>query len=65
MPKLKTHKGLKKRIKVTGRGRVRRGKAGARHLLASKNAKRKRGLKRPVVQDDAVSKKFLRLLGES
>lgn len=65
MPKLKTHKGLKKRIKVTGRGRVRRGKAGARHLLASKNSKRKRGLRRPVVQDDAVSKKFLRLLGES
>ncbi len=64
MPKQKTHKGTKKRIKVTGRGRARRHKAGARHLLASKSAKRKRGLRKPIVQDNAMSKKFLKLLGE-
>ncbi len=63
MPKLKTHKGLKKRVKVTGRGRVRRHKAGARHLLAAKSSKRKRNLRKPVVQDNAMSKKFLKLLG--
>ena len=64
MPKQKTHRGLKKRVKVTGGGRVRRRKAGSRHLLAGKNAKRKRHLRGSVVQDDTVSKKLLRLLGE-
>ncbi len=64
MPKQKTHKGTKKRIKVTGRGRARRGKAGARHLLAGKSSKRKRGLRKLVVQDNTMSKKFLKLLGE-
>ena len=64
MPKQKTHKGAKKRVKVTGGGRVRRHKAGARHLLAGKSSKRKRGLKKAVVNDNAMSKKFLKLLGE-
>jgi large subunit ribosomal protein L35 len=64
MPKLKTHKGVKKRVKVTGGGRVRRHKAGARHLLAGKSSKRKRALRRPVTKSDAMSKRFLRLLGE-
>ena len=64
MPKQKTHRGVKKRVKVTGGGLVRRHKAGARHLLAGKSAKRKRHLKRPVARDDVMAKKFLRLLGE-
>ncbi len=64
MPKQKTHKGTKKRVKVTGRGLARRHKAGARHLLASKSSKRKRGLRKPLAEDNAMSKKFLKLLGE-
>jgi large subunit ribosomal protein L35 len=42
MPKQKTHKGLKKRFKVTGTGKVNRKRAGASHLMKSKNAKRRR-----------------------
>ena len=42
MPKQKTHKGLKKRFKVTGTGKVNRKRAGASHLMKSKNAKRRK-----------------------
>ena len=51
MPKLKTRKCAAKRLKQTGTGAFRHHKAGARHLLSSKNAKRKRRLR----QDGAVS----------
>ena len=64
MPKQKTHKGLKKRVKVTSRGLIKRRRAGGRHLLASKNAKRKRQNRRPVVSDDTRAKKCLILLGQ-
>ena len=52
MPKLKTRKCAAKRLKQTGTGKFRHFKAGARHLMASKNAKRHRRLR----QDGAVSK---------
>ena len=42
MGKQKTHKGLRKRIKVTGTGKVMRKRAGAGHLMSGKNAKRRR-----------------------
>ncbi|MBN2137771.1 MAG: 50S ribosomal protein L35 [Sedimentisphaerales bacterium] len=42
MGKQKTHKGLSKRVKVTGSGKVVRKRAGAGHLMSGKNAKRRR-----------------------
>ena len=39
MPKLKTHKGTKARVKVTGRGKVKAMRSGKRHLLAKKSGK--------------------------
>jgi large subunit ribosomal protein L35 len=42
MPKMKSHSGLKKRVKVTGRGKVMFKPGGARHLMISKNASGKR-----------------------
>jgi len=41
---LKTHKGLKKRIKVTAKGKILHWRAGKSHLLAKKSKKRKRRL---------------------
>ena len=46
MPKLKTHRGLAKRVKITARGRVKRARAFHSHLLSSKSPKRKRNLSR-------------------
>ncbi len=51
MPKMKTRKAAAKRFKVTGTGKYRRNRAGARHILTKKSAKRKRRLG----QDAAVS----------
>ena len=48
MPKMKTHKGAKKRFKVTGTGKVRRYKAFKSHILTKKTSKRKRRLRRPA-----------------
>ena len=45
MPKMKTHKGAKKRFKVTGSGKVRRFKAFKSHILTKKTSKRKRRLR--------------------
>lgn len=49
MPKLKTVKGVKRRFKVTGRGKVVGFRAGRRHLLSGKRAKAKRQMRRARV----------------
>lgn len=47
----KTKKAVAKRFKVTGSGKVLRAQASRRHLLSSKNAKRKRQLAKNVLVD--------------
>jgi large subunit ribosomal protein L35 len=41
----KTHKGMKKRVRVSKTGKVKRRQSGARHLKSSKTSKRKRKLR--------------------
>ena len=62
MPKLKTHKGAKKRYKKTGSGKVMRHHANARHLLSGKSRARKRKLKGDVVMDVTNSPEMQRML---
>ena len=45
MPKQKTHKGYRKRVKISANGKVRRAKSGRRHLCSHKTAKQKRRLR--------------------
>ncbi|HEY8832452.1 MAG TPA: 50S ribosomal protein L35 [Gemmatimonadaceae bacterium] len=45
MPKMKTHKGAKKRFKITGSGKVKRMRAFKSHILTKKTSKRKRRLR--------------------
>lgn len=45
MPKMKTHRGAAKRFKVTGSGKIKRGKAYKSHILTKKSTKRKRNLR--------------------
>lgn len=62
MPKLKTHRGAAKRLKVTSRGKVLRGQAFLRHLLSSKRRKRKRSLRGTTLlskADEAQTKRLL------
>lgn len=49
MPKMKTHKGAKKRFKVTGTGKVKRMRANKSHILTKKDPKRKRRLRRATL----------------
>ena len=44
MPKLKTHKGTVKRVKLTKTGKVPRQRAFGGHLLAKKSKSRKRAI---------------------
>ncbi|MEE9390380.1 MAG: 50S ribosomal protein L35 [Candidatus Aminicenantaceae bacterium] len=62
MPKLKTHKGAKKRFKVTGKKKIVHSKAYKSHILTKKSRKRKRKLgKRKLIDgsDKARIKKML------
>lgn len=65
MPKQKTHKGLKKRVKVTATGKIKRHHSGAGHLQASKSAKRRRNLRGATIMSEAMAPKTRRMLGES
>ncbi len=49
MPKMKTHKGAKKRFSVTASGKVRRLKAYKSHILTKKSPKRKRRLRQDTL----------------
>jgi large subunit ribosomal protein L35 len=63
MPKMKTHKGAKKRFSVTASGKVRRLKAYKSHILTKKSAKRKRNLRRATtVKTNGEAKNIKRLL---
>ncbi|HWR17785.1 MAG TPA: 50S ribosomal protein L35 [Terriglobales bacterium] len=62
MPKLKTHSGAAKRFKKTGTGKVKRGHAFARHILTSKNSKRKRQLDKDTMMDKADTAKVKRMI---
>jgi large subunit ribosomal protein L35 len=47
--KMKTHKGAKKRFKITGSGKVKRMRAFKSHILTKKDAKRKRRLRQAAL----------------
>ncbi|GGS33529.1 MULTISPECIES: 50S ribosomal protein L35 [Actinokineospora] len=44
MPKMKTHKGTAKRVRITGSGKLRRQQTGLRHRLEKKSSKETRDL---------------------
>jgi large subunit ribosomal protein L35 len=46
MPKLKTHKGMKKRFKISATGKVSHKRAGSSHLMSHKSGKRVRRLRK-------------------
>ena len=62
MPKMKTHRGTAKRVKITGTGKVKRHHAYASHKLAAKTMKRKRNLRQPAIVDDSMNKQMKKLL---
>ena len=63
MPKMKTHSGAKKRIRVTGSGKLMRQRAGKRHLNEHKPTKQTRRLDGDKIVAKGDAKKARKLLG--
>jgi large subunit ribosomal protein L35 len=62
MPKQKTHKGTKKRFRVSANGKIKHRSAGTSHLAARKNQKRIRKLRGTDVLEPAFAKNIKRAL---
>ena len=56
MPKMKTHKGTKKRFRLTAKGHAKHRKAGTSHLQARMSQKRKRNLRGTGTLDECMEK---------
>lgn len=63
MPKMKTKKAVASRLKVTATGKLKKKRAGMRHLLSHKSSKRKRQLGKPGLVDKGWEKMYKRLIG--
>jgi large subunit ribosomal protein L35 len=63
MPKMKPHKGVAKRVKVTSRGKVVHKRCGSGHLMSAMSPKRRRRARRPGIlgktQADALRRALL------
>lgn len=62
MPKIKTHSSTKKRLKVTGSGKIKKTTANRAHKLTGKSSKRKMSLKGASYLDSANAKAVKKLL---
>jgi large subunit ribosomal protein L35 len=63
MPKMKTHKGTAKRIKITSTGKLTRRRAFGNHMLAKKSKSRKRAIHVDATVTGAQAKNVKRALG--
>ena len=63
MPKLKTHKGTAKRVKMTSTGKLLRRRAFGNHLLSKKSERRKRVIGSTATIKGSIAKNVKRSLG--
>ena len=63
MPKFKPHSGMKKRVKITGKGKLRREQANRRHNFEHKPSTRTRRLAGTVEVSKGDTKRVKKLLG--
>ena len=63
MPKFKPHKGLKKRVKITARGKAKRKMSFGGHLMSGKSGQRRRKLRRSVLLVGKTAENIKRALG--
>ena len=62
MPKVKTNRGAAKRFRRTKNGLFKRSKSFRGHLKTSKSAKRRKGLRHPMIVDASDQKRVQELL---
>ena len=63
MPKMKTHKGTAKRIKLTSTGKLTRRRAFGNHMLSKKSKSRKRRINTSAEVTGSIAKNIKRALG--
>lgn len=63
MPKMKTHKGTAKRVKLTKSGKVLRQRAFKNHMLSKKSNSRKRRINTSAEVTGSIAKNIKRALG--
>ena len=63
MPKLKTHKGTAKRVKISPTGKIIRERAFGNHILAKKSKARKRNMKTAATIKGRIKKNVETALG--
>ena len=63
MPKMKTHKGAKQRVKVSARGKVRYKRSFANHLMSGKSQNRVRRARGASFLSGAMAKKLRAAVG--
>ena len=59
MPKQKTHKGLKKRVKVTANRKIKHKRSGAGHLMSKKSGNQQRRLTGSAIMNKTRAAKAL------
>ena len=64
MPKMKTHSGAKKRLRVTGTGKIMRRRANRQHYFEHKSSTRTRRLDNEITVSPADLKTVKKLLGK-
>ncbi|HAC16383.1 MAG TPA: 50S ribosomal protein L35 [Bacteroidetes bacterium] len=62
MPKFKSNSGAKKRVRLTGTGRLKRKKAYHSHILTKKSQKRKRNLRKATLVSASEEKNIKMLV---
>jgi len=62
MPKIKTCRSARKRLRKTGTGKIKRFKSYAGHLLSKKSPKRKRNLRKSTFVSPSDIKKVRKLV---
>ncbi len=63
MPKLKTHKGTAKRVKLTSTGKISRRRAFGGHMLAKKSKSRKRNINTTAFVKGGMAKNVKKAMG--
>ena len=62
MPKMKTHKAVAAKFRVTGTGKLVMSRPGRRHKLTNKSPKRKRQLRGGTLVDEGHLRTYKRLM---
>lgn len=62
MPKMKTHKGVKKRVRVTSKGKIKHRHSNTGHLMSGKSGNRRRGLRAAALLGSPFRKRMIAAL---